>query len=342
MNEITDLAKYLSRFFEEYLPLERGLSKHTIRSYSDTFTMWYAFFLCQKKLPANKIMLKHITRQNVVDFLNWLEGTRGSSSTTRNSRLASLRAFCYFMQYQDVRNIGKWQEVLTIKAKRTEQATVSFLTQEGMTTLLAQIPTDTIQGRRHLAILAFLYDTGARAQELISFTPQCLNFSKPMHVVLYGKGKKKRIVPIHEKLCIILRAYMKDKGIDENMVGNTPLFTNANGRQLTTAGLAHIINMYAVLVRNLHPELLPEKISPHTFRHSKATHLLQAGLNIIYVRDILGHNSVRYTEIYARVDSKQKREALDNAYVDLIPHPSSDGEWEKDKGLLNWLKSLGR
>lgn len=105
MNEITDLAKYLSRFFEEYLPLERGLSKHTIRSYSDTFTMWYTFFLCQKKLPAHKVMLKHITRQNVVDFLNWLEGTRGSSSTTRNSRLASLRAFSYFMQYQDVRNI---------------------------------------------------------------------------------------------------------------------------------------------------------------------------------------------------------------------------------------------
>jgi len=342
MNEITDFAKYLNRFFVEYLPLERGVSKHTIRSYSDTFTLWYEFFLSQKKISAHKVMLKDVTRQNVVAFLNWLETERNSSPTTRNSRLASLRAFCYFMQYQDVKNINKWQEVLTIKAKKTEQATVSFLTQEGMSTLLAQIPTDTLQGRRHLAILAFLYDTGARAQELISFTLQNINFSKPMHVILYGKGKKKRIVPIHEKLCVILRAYIKDNGIDENMVGNNPLFTNVHGRILTTAGLTHIINMYASLVRNQHPGLLPEKISPHTFRHSKATHLLQAGLNIIYVRDILGHNSVRYTEIYARVDSKQKREALDNAYVDLIPQPSQDGIWEKDKELLNWLKSLGR
>jgi site-specific recombinase XerD len=342
MNEITDLAKYLNRFFVEYLPLERGVSKHTIRSYSNTFTLWYEFFLSQKKISAHKVMLKDITRQNVVTFLNWLETERNGSPPTRNSRLASLRAFCYFMQYQDVKNINKWQEVLTIKAKKTEQSTVSFLTQEGMSTLLAQIPTDTIQGRRHLAILAFLYDTGARAQELISFTPQNINFSKPMHVTLYGKGKKKRIVPIHEKLCVILRAYMKDKGIEENMVGKDPLFTNTHDRILTTAGLAHIINMYASLVRTQYPGLLPEKISPHAFRHSKATHLLQAGLNIIYVRDILGHNSVRYTEIYARVDSKQKREALDNAYVDLIPRPSQDGVWEKDKELLNWLKGLGK
>ena len=155
MNEITDLAKYLNRFFVEYLPLERGVSKHTIRSYSDTFTVWYEFFLSQKKIPANKVMLDHITRQNVLTFLNWLEKERNSSPTTRNSRLASLRAFCYFMQYQDVKNINKWQEVLTIKAKKTEQSTVSFLTQEGMSTLLAKKPTDTIQGRRHLSILAF-------------------------------------------------------------------------------------------------------------------------------------------------------------------------------------------
>lgn len=342
MNEITDLAKYLNRFFMEYLPLERGVSKHTIRSYSNTFTMWYTFFLSQKKIPAHKVVLKHITRENVVLFLNWLEKERSSSPTTRNSRLASLRAFCYFMQYQDVKNMNKWQEVLTIRAKKTEQATVSFLTQEGLSTLLAQIPTNTIQGRRHLAILAFLYDTGARAQELISFTPQNMSFSKPMYVILYGKGKKKRIVPIHEKLCVILRAYMKDRGIDENMVGKEPLFTNIHGRVLTTAGLTHIINLYASLVRTQHPGLLPEKISPHTFRHSKATHLLQAGLNIIYVRDILGHHSVRYTEIYARIDSKQKREALNNAYVDLIPRPSQDGVWEKDKELLNWLKGLGK
>lgn len=134
---------------------------------------------------------------------------------------------------------------------------------------------------------------------------------------------------------------MKDKGIDENMVGKDPLFTNAHDRILTTAGLAHIINMYASGTNSI-SRATPWKISPHTFRHSKATHLLQAGLNIIYVRDILGHNSVRYTEIYARVDSKQKREALDNAYVDLIPRPSQDGVWEKDKELLNWLVGLGK
>lgn len=238
MNEITDLAKYLNRFFVEYIPLERGVSKHTIRSYSDTFTILYEFFQ-PKENTGPQGMLSHISRQNIVTFLNWLKTKRTSSPTTRNSRLASLWAFCYFTQYQYIKNINKWQEVLTIKAKETEQTTVSFLAQEGMSALLTQIPTDTIQGRCHLAILAFLYDTGARAQDLISFTPQNISFSKPMYVILYGKGKKKHIVPIHEKLCVILRAYMKDKGIDENMVGNDPLFTNGHSRILTTAGLTH-------------------------------------------------------------------------------------------------------
>lgn len=107
-----------------------------------------------------------------------------------------------------------------------------------------------------------------------------------MHVILFGKGKKERIVPIHEKIYVVLRAYMKDKWIDENMIGKDPLFTNTHGRTLTTAGLTHIINinMYASLVRTQYPELLPEKISPHTFRHSKAMHQLQAGVNLVYIR----------------------------------------------------------
>lgn len=144
-------CKISEPFFEEYLPLERGLSKHTIRSYSDTFTMWYAFSSAKRNSLPIRLCWNISHGKMLLTFkLAWGHAWQFLYDTQLPAGIFT--CFCYFMQYQDVRNIGKWQEVLTIKAKRTEQATVSFLTQEGMTTLLAQIPTDTIQGRRHLAI----------------------------------------------------------------------------------------------------------------------------------------------------------------------------------------------
>ena len=219
---------------------------------------------------------------------------------------------------------------------------MSFLTQEGMKTLLSEVPTDTIQGRRHLAILAFLYDTGARANELISFSAHNLNLTKPYHVILSGKGRKKRIVPIHEKLVLILKTYMKDANIELNNISKQPLFVNAHGRKLTSAGLTHIIMMYADKVRENFPALMPERLSPHSFRHSKATHLLQAGMNIIYVRDFLGHSSVKTTETYVRMDSEQKRKALEAAAADIVPQSQTIEVWNDDEKLLNWLKGLGK
>ncbi len=135
---------------------------------------------------------------------------------------------------------------------------------------------------------------------------------------------------------------MEDWDLDTADTSNRPLFMNKNGRKLTTTGLAYIISLYASPARVLRPDLIPGKLSPHSFRHSKAMHLLQSGVNIIYVRDILGHVSMKTTEIYARADSKQKREDLENAYQDLIPKASTDGVWESDQELKKWLRSLGR
>jgi phage-related integrase len=267
---------------------------------------------------------------------------KGNKVSTRNSRLASVKAFCHYAQYKDFKNLARWQDILSIKSKKADMPYMSFLTQEGMKTLLSEVPTDTIQGRRHLAILAFLYDTGARANELISFSAHNLNLTKPYHVILSGKGRKKRIVPIHEKLVLILKAYMKDANIELNNISKQPLFVNAYGRKLTSAGLTHIIMMYADKVRENFPALMPKRLSPHSFRHSKATHLLQAGMNIIYVRDFLGHSSVKTTETYVRMDSEQKRKALEAAAADIVPQSQTIEVWNDDEKLLNWLKGLGK
>ena len=254
------MALLLKDFFETYLPKERGVSSHTIRSYSATFQSLYAFFKDNKGIRANKLFVKDLSRRSINDYLNWLEMKKGNKVPTRNSRLASVKAFCHYAQYKDFKNIARWQEILSIKSKKSDMPCISFLTQEGMKTLLSEVPTDTIQGRRHLAILAFLYDTGARANELISFSAHNLNLTKPYHVILSGKGRKKRIVPIHEKLVLILKTYMKDTNIELNNISKQPLFVNAHGRKLTSAGLTHIIMMYADKVRENFPALMPERL----------------------------------------------------------------------------------
>ena len=342
IDNITDMAMLLKDFFETYLPKERGVSNHTIRSYSATFQSLYAFFKDNKGIRANKLFVKDLSRRSINDYLNWLEMEKGNKVPTRNSRLASVKAFCHYAQYKDFKNLARWQDILSIKSKKADMPYMSFLTQEGMKTLLSEVPTDTIQGRRHLAILAFLYDTGARANELISFSAHNLNLTKPYHIILSGKGRKKRIVPIHEKLVLILKAYMKDANIGLNNISKQPLFVNAHGRKLTSAGLTHIIMMYADKVRENFPALMPERLSPHSFRHSKATHLLQAGMNIIYVRDFLGHSSVKTTETYVRMDSEQKRKALEAAAADIVPQSQTIEVWNDDEKLLNWLKGLGK
>lgn len=341
-DNITDMAMLLKDFFETYLLKERGVSNHTIRSYSATFQSLYAFFKDNKDIRANKLFVKDLSRRSINDYLNWLEMEKGNKVSTRNSRLASVKAFCHYAQYKDFKNLARWQDILSIKSKKADMPYMSFLTQEGMKTLLSEVPTDTIQGRRHLAILAFLYDTGARANELISFSAHNLNLTKPYHVILSGKGRKKRIVPIHEKLVLILKAYMKDANIELNNISKQPLFVNAYGRKLTSAGLTHIIMMYADKVRENFPALMPKRLSPHSFRHSKATHLLQAGMNIIYVRDFLGHSSVKTTETYVRMDSEQKRKALEAAAADIVPQSQTIEVWNDDEKLLNWLKGLGK
>ena len=341
-DNITDMAMLLKDFFETYLLKERGVSNHTIRSYSATFQSLYAFFKDNKGIRANKLFVKDLSRRSINDYLNWLEMEKGNKVPTRNSRLASVKAFCHYVQYKDFKNLARWQDILSIKSKKADMPYMSFLTQEGMKTLLSEVPTDTIQGRRHLAILAFLYDTGARANELISFSAHNLNLTKPYHVILSGKGRKKRIVPIHEKLVLILKTYMKDANIELNNISKQPLFVNAHGRKLTSAGLTHIIMMYADKVRENFPALMPERLSPHSFRHSKATHLLQAGMNIIYVRDFLGHSSVKTTETYVRMDSEQKRKALEAAAADIVPQSQTIEVWNDDEKLLNWLKGLGK
>lgn len=342
MEKETDFARHLTIFLSDYLMTERGVSHHTLRSYAYTFDLMLDYMLEVKKIPAERIELKHLTRDCTTGFLDWLQTERKCTDNTRNARLAAIHAFCKYLQYEDIKRIGCWQQIMTIKAKHKVSGTISSLSIEAMKTLLAEIPTDSMQGRRHLAILSLLYESGARVQELINLTPNDLSLELPAHVTLFGKGRKKRVVPLQKRLASIMKLYLAEHKLDLPGREKRHLFYNNRGAKLSNSGIAHIITLYANDVRVKHPGLLPDKISPHSFRHSKAMHLLQAGVNLVYIRDILGHASIKTTEIYARADSKQKRDALEKAYANITPERPEKGEWETKPHIKNWLKQFTR
>lgn len=338
----TDFAKHLTQFFYEYLVGERGASSNTIRAYSNTFTQLLIFMNEKEHIMADKLSLNDLSKKVILRFLDWLQNSRQCGNATRNQRLAALHSFFTFMQYEDTKRIGQWQEILSIKVKRQERRSVNYLSIDGIKFLLEQIPINNKIGRRNLALIALLYDSGARVQELIDLSPSSLNLNKPYCVTLFGKGNKKRIVPLQEEQIQLLQAYMAENNLTQSSFNQQPLFANNQGKKFSNAGVTYILNMYANNARILKPQLMPDKISPHTMRHSKAMHLLQAGVNLVYIRDILGHVSIQTTELYARADSKQKREALEAAYINVIPNIGTEGSWETDSQLKVWLKNLSK
>jgi site-specific recombinase XerD len=338
----TDFAKYLTKYFTEYLVAEKGASNNTVRAYSNTFTLLLAFMEEIQGVKADRLSCDHFTKDIILRFLDWLQSSRQCGNATRNQRLAALHSFFRYLQYEDTKQLSRWQDILSIKVKRHPKKSVNYLSVDGIQFLLQQIPTDTREGRRNLTLIALLYDSGARVQEIIDLTPSSLRLDKPYCITLLGKGNKKRIVPLLEEQIKLLRIYMEENRLNEPIFNQRPLFFNNRGIKLTNSGVTYILNQYAHNARILKPELIPDKISPHTLRHSKAMHLLQAGVNLVYIRDILGHVSIQTTEIYARADSKLKREALEAAYVSVMPNLPSEGSWEKDAQLKTWLKNLAK
>lgn len=334
----TDFSKQLTDYLSKYLPGERGLSYNTISSYKFTFILFISFMELQKKIKVSKMELQDITKERVVEFLDWLQSDRKCSAATRNVRLAALHSFFRFLQYQLPENLSEWQRILSVKEKKSKKETINYLSVDGIKLLLEQPNTSTYKGRRDLAMLALMYDCAARVQEIIDLKPSSIRLNKPFTIKIVGKGNKARIVPLMDQEIVHLQGYMKENDLLEIHSGNDPLFYNSRKEKLTRAGVNSILLKYVCMARQKDIGLIPDKISCHSLRHSKAMHLLQAGVNLVYIRDFLGHESVTTTEIYARVDSKQKREAIEKAYVGIIKKETPS--WMTNDNLLEWLKSF--
>lgn len=333
----TDFSEYISEYLKDFLLNEKGLSENTIRSYRDSFFLLLTFLEEKKKHSIHRLYVKDITKKKVIEFLDWLQFERKCSVTTRNLRLSAIQSFFKFLSLKELSHLKEIQKIISIKKKKSNQPSFKYLTIEETKILLAQPKASTRRGIRDLALLSTLYYSGARVQEIIDLTPSMLRLKKPQTIRLKGKGGKRRIVPLSENVVSYLSKYIKIEGLDLEDNKKYPVFFNSRKEKLTRAGVNYILKKYIKMANINNEEQLPTDISCHTLRHSQAMHLLQAGVNIVYIRDILGHASVVTTEIYARADSKHKRLALEKAYEN-IQMKVDDPIWENNSSLKSWLK----
>lgn len=338
---MTDFAKYLQSFFHKYLAGNYGASSNTIRAYKKSFNLLVTFMSKVKGIPPHKLELKHLNKQSIEDFLMWLETHCKNSISTRNNRYAAICSFCKYLQYEVPDRLAEWQNIRSIKSKKGFSKVMNYLSLEGIQLLLQQISVETLASKRDLSMLALLYDSGMRVHELVNLSPSSVRFEYPYCIRVTGKGNKQRDIPLLKEQINLLEQYVKENHLLRPEKQFSPLFFNRKGGKLTTAGVTYILKKYAKSARKVNSQLIPQIISPHVFRHSKAMHLLQAGINIVYIRDFLGHVSVLTTEKYARADSKQKREALEAAYKDVIPEKGRFGSWEGNDDELDFLTNLG-
>ena len=333
----TDFAKYLTEFLSVYLPTQKNVSKNTIYSYRDTFKLLINYSQTIKHTSVEWITLSVLSSELVIDFLAWLETDRKCSISTRNQRLAALHSFFRYVQAEEPAGICHFQKITAIPIKRAKKTVVEHLTPEAIKLLLEQPDKHTARGRRDLTLISILYDLGARVQELIDIRVRDVTLQTPAIITLTGKGNKMRRIPIMNNTAALLHNYILENKLDQPWKNENPLFINSQHHKLTKEGIAYIVSKYVTLARQT-STLMPTKVNVHMLRHSKAMHLLQAGVNLIYIRDFLGHVDLKTTEIYARADTEMKRKAIENVYPDLID--SNLPDWTKDQPLLSWLSEL--
>jgi integrase/recombinase XerD len=332
----TDFAVSLRRFLTDHMAGLRGCSPHTISSYRDAFKLLICYFRDERSIPPERLTLELIDADTITAFIAWLHTSRHNSASTCNQRLAAISSYFSWLQTQDPVRMACCQDILQIPSSKHDQPAIAHLTVEQTRLLLALPDRSTRQGRRDATQLATLYDTAARVQETADLRVRDIRLKDPAMIVLTGKGRKTRHVPIDANTAALLAAYLAERQLDSPGHDDRPVFFNQHHAKLSRGGIAWILRKYQAQAAD--PTLANAKLSPHVLRHSRAMHLYDAGVPLPYIRDILGHVELSTTEIYARASTEAKRKALEAVYDQVVSAELT--EWNQDPELLNWLANL--
>jgi site-specific recombinase XerD len=330
----TAFPQLLHTFFHDWLIAQRNTSRHTVLAYRDTWRLFLRFVAQRHQRPVARLQLRHLTATEVLAFLDHLEQVRQVTIATRNCQLAALRSFFAFVVDREPLAATQCAAVLCLPTKRSPRREVSDLDTAEVAAILAQPDRSTLEGQRDHALLACLYNTGARIQEAQDLCPQAIHFDAPAHARLVGKGQKERLCPLWLETADLLAALLRR----QPRLPQELLFVNRYGQPLGAAGVRYKLQRYAQGAAQQVPSLATKRVTPHVFRHTTAVHLVAAGVDVTVIRSWLGHAHLDTTNRYAQATLETKRVALEQ----LAPNArsASPPRWQQDDALLTWLESL--
>jgi len=263
-------------------------------------------------------------------FLADLESSRRCTPQTRNQRLAAIHALARFIGEHSVEHIAWCAQIRSIPFKKTARAAIGYLDKAEMDALLAAPDRHTEQGRRDYALMLFLYNSGARADEAAQLLIRDVDTAAGS-VGILGKGRKQRRCPLWPMTVDKLRSLIGSR------VASQHVFLNRRGQPLTRFGIHALVERHAAHVATKLPSVAKKRVSPHTIRHTTATHLLRSNVDINTIRAWMGHVCLDTTNVYADVDLKMKAKALAKCEI-------KDGKpkkpWRKNSGLMEFLRTL--
>ena len=254
---------------------------------------------------------------------------------TRNVRLTAIHALFRFVASRNPEHLGLAQQVLGIPFKRAPERAIDYLEWKEIDAILKAIDRTTSHGTRDYALLATMFNTGARVQEIADLRASDLQLTRPFQVRLFGKGRKERYCPLWPQTAAVLRSFSKEQDLD--LRSETCVFLNHRGESLTRFGIRYILARCLARASHDIPNLCKKRLHPHSVRHSTAIALLKSGNDLSTISRYLGHASLNTTNRYAKVDLEMKRKAI--ARVKAVPRQSRT-PWSKDPTVLDWLESL--
>jgi site-specific recombinase XerD len=331
------LAPHVRSFFEDHLACQRNMSPNTIRSYRDALKLFLRFMAAHLGKPMTHLLVTDLQEPLVIDFLSDLERTRGNSIQTRNHRLGVLQSLYEYIASRDPALLEHCHKIVTIPHKRGAAVPeVRYLEKDQVAAILDAVDRGSALGRRDHALLLFLYNTGARVQEVADTRLSWLHLVAPNKVELLGKGRKWRSCPLWDNTVQRLQEVIQARRHSTNR--EDYVFVNRQGDRLTRSGIADIIKRAVAKAAKTTPGLQGCRVTPHTFRHTTAMHLLQSGVEVNVIRSWLGHVSIATTNRYIEIDLAMKRKALETCKVGQDEEPP--GRWRSDPDILSWLESL--
>lgn len=307
MNAVaSDLARLFQDFFLRRLVAQRGASRHTISSYRDTLGLLLRFIESRTGRSAATLAISDLDAPVVLDFLDHTESVRGNSVRTRNARLTAIRSFMRYAASCDPASLPIAQRVLAVPTKRFDRPVLGSLTREEIQAVIDAPDRTTGSGRRDHVLLTLLYNTGARVSEIIALRRTDVLVDRQMSVLLHGKGRKERVVPLWPSTAKLIRQWLEQMhGVDA-----APVFTGRSGKPLTRSGVRQRLDRAVHKAVRTCPTLARLRVSPHTIRHTTAMHLLQAGVDLTVIAMLLGHEDPSTTHRYLESDLAMKEAAL--------------------------------